>query len=101
MEQKNDELFKNFLDYINNFCIPELIKKDSENFKIALIDITHNIEKMHQTSEERLFDIIVATHKVALKSTITSFIELLSDYNHWLTTNYQLVPLEDEDLPND
>lgn len=45
MGQTNDELFTNFLEYINTFCIPDLIKKDSENFKIALIDITRNIEK--------------------------------------------------------
>jgi hypothetical protein len=101
MRQTNDELFKNFLEYINNFCIPDLIRKDSENFKIALIDITRNIEKMNQTSEERLLDIIVAAHKISLKSTITSFNDLLCNYNQWLLNNYRILPLNDNEFPED
>ncbi len=53
---------------------------------------------MNQTSEERLFDIIVATHKVSLKSTITSFTELLCNYNQWLLNNYRISPLDDDEF---
>lgn len=72
-------------------------------FSIFLLtfDITRNIEKMNQTSEERLFDIIVAVHKVSLKSTITSFTELLFNYNQWLLNNYRISPLDDDEFGDD
>ncbi len=98
-QKQNDDLFKNYLDYINTFCIPSIIQKDSENFKIALIDITRNIEKLDQTSEERLFDIIVASHKASLNSMIFLFTSLLSDYNQWLLNNYRIEPLGDDEFP--
>lgn len=98
---QNDELFKNYIEHINLFCIPYIVEKDSENFKIALIDITRNIEKINQTSEQRLFDIIVAAHQVSLKSSISTFIELLSDYNQWLLNNYRIEPLDSDEFLND
>ena len=100
-QQKNDELFKNYLTYIQTFCIPDLIQKDSENFKIALIDITRNIEKMNQSAEQKLFDIIVAAHKVSLQTTILTFESLLADYNQWLLNNYRIEPLSDDEFPDD
>ena len=77
------------------FTIEKIIQKDSENFKIALIDITRNLEKSNQTSEERLMDIITASHKVSLKTMLLTFEELISDYNTWLMNNYKIEPLPD------
>lgn len=101
MQSTNDELFKNYLEYVNQFVIPDIIKKDSENFKIALIDITRNIEKLNQTTEERMYDVVTSTHKVMLQSMIMSFETLIADYNQWLLNNYRIEPLADNEFPED
>lgn len=44
-QEKNDELFKNYLEYIDLFVIPDIINNDAANYKTALIDIYRNIEK--------------------------------------------------------
>lgn len=100
-QEKNDELFKNYLEYIDLFVIPDIINNDAANYKTALIDIYRNIEKKNQTPDQRIIDVVTSAHRVALMSTLSSFRELIMNYNHWLLNNYHIEPLNDDESFND
>ena len=100
-QKQNDEYFKNYLEYIDNFALPDIIKNDAANFSIALIDILKNINKNNQSSDERLVDVVTSVHKVTVKSMISMYKELLMDYNQWLLSNYKIEPLSPEEFRDD
>jgi hypothetical protein len=92
----NDELFKDYLYFIDNFTLERLIHKNAEEFKQALINLLAAKKEMNLNDYEYLFQIICKSHETSLKSSIDLYKELIFDYHTWLVGNYEIVPLSPE-----
>lgn len=91
----NDELFQNYIDYINNFEIKDIVQKSSDKLGIALIDTFHMPDMKQLSTEERLTKLIIESHKILVSEIFSTYVTLISDYNTWLMNNYGLVEKPD------
>ncbi len=92
----NDPLFKNFIDYAKQFVIEDLLHKNAQEFKQALIDLNVTKKEMNLTDNDYLFQIILRSQELACKSSINNTFELIFEYHEWLAGNYELVPKNED-----
>lgn len=87
--------FKDCVDFMTLFTAKDLIDKNVEQFKQALIDLNSVKGKMNLSDNECLLKIINESHRISLISSIDTCLEFIMDYHTWLSGNYVLTPKDD------